>query len=66
MKLLVIALLIAILVSLGFGLFYLTRERDNPRKLLRSLQIRIALTLGLVSVLVLAYVFGVIVPPTGP
>jgi len=65
MKILVIALLFAIIVSLGFGLFYLTKERDNPRKLLRSLQVRIALTLSLVAVLVLAYVTGFIVPPAG-
>ncbi len=58
MKIIVIGLLAAIIVSLGSGLFFLTKERDDPTKLLRSLQIRIALSITLVVVLVLAWQFG--------
>ena len=58
MKIIVIGLLAAIIVSLGSGLFFLTKERDDPTKLLRSLQIRIVLSITLVVVLVLAWQFG--------
>lgn len=63
MKIIIFGLLAAILVSLGSGLFFLTKERDDPTKLLRSLQIRIALTVVLVGFLVLSYVFGFIAAP---
>ena len=65
MKILIFGLLIAILASLASGLFFLAREKDDPTKLLRSLQIRIVLTLTLVGVLVAAYVFGFIEGPQG-
>ncbi|MEM1176557.1 MAG: twin transmembrane helix small protein [Pseudomonadota bacterium] len=63
MKLIILGLLVAILASLGSGLFFLTKEKDNPKKLLRSLQIRIALSIALVVVLVVAWFSGVITPP---
>ncbi len=63
MKLIIIGLLLAILASLASGLFFLTKEKDDPTKLLRSLQIRIALSITLVVVLVVAWFSGVITPP---
>ncbi|MEM6513543.1 MAG: twin transmembrane helix small protein [Pseudomonadota bacterium] len=65
MKLIIIGLLLAILASLASGLFFLTTEKDDPSKLLRSLQIRIALSITLVVVLVVAWFSGVITPPRG-
>ena len=63
MKLIIIGLLLAILASLASGLFFLTKEKDDPTKLLRSLQIRIALSITLVVVLVVAWFSGAITPP---
>ena len=63
MKYLVYVLLAAIIVSLGTGLFYLRREDADSTKLLRALQVRVALSLVLILVLVGAYFFGWINPP---
>jgi len=61
MKALVILILLAILASLGSGLYYLTRDsRDSQRssRLLKALQIRVALSAFLVLFLVLSYTMG--------
>ncbi len=63
MKIIIIGLLLAILASLASGLFFLTKKNDDPTKLLRSLQIRIALSITLVVVLVVAWFSGLITPP---
>ena len=63
MKYVVYALLAAIVISLGTGLFYLRREDADSPKMLRALQIRVALSLALIIVLVAAYFFGWINPP---
>ncbi|MBT8108836.1 MAG: twin transmembrane helix small protein [Gammaproteobacteria bacterium] len=63
MKYLVYALLAAIIISLGTGLFYLRREDADPTKLLKALKVRVALSLVLILVLVSTYFFGWIGPP---
>ena len=63
MKILIYVLLAAIVVSLGTGLFYLRREDADSPKMLRALQVRVALSLVLIIVLVAAYFFGWINPP---
>ncbi len=63
MKYIVYALLAAIVISLGTGLFYLRREDADSPKMLRALQIRVALSLVLIIVLVAAYFFGWINAP---
>jgi hypothetical protein len=62
--LLILAVLAAILVSLGSGLFHLSRGRDeeDSRKLARALTVRIALSLALFALLMLAWYFGLISP----
>ncbi|MGO9802268.1 MAG: twin transmembrane helix small protein [Steroidobacteraceae bacterium] len=61
--LLVLAVLAAILVSLGSGLFHLSRGgEEDSRKLARALTIRIALSLALFALLMLAWYFGLISP----
>ena len=62
MKYVVFVLLAAILVSLGSGLFYLSRDAADPQKLLRSLKIRVALSIILILFLVLSYFMGWIQP----
>jgi hypothetical protein len=64
MKFIVLALLAAIVISLGTGLFYLRREDADSPKMLRALQVRVALSLVLVLFLVASYFLGWIVPAT--
>ncbi len=61
MKALVILILLTILASLGFGLYFLTRDSGDPQRsprLLKALQIRVALSALLVLFLVLSYTMG--------
>ncbi|HSM40943.1 MAG TPA: twin transmembrane helix small protein [Afifellaceae bacterium] len=64
MKFVVIALLAAIVISLGTALFYLRREDADSPKMLRALQVRVALSLTLILFLVVSYFAGWIEPPT--
>ena len=64
MKYVIYLLLIAIIVSLGTGLFYLRREDADSPKMLRALQVRVALSLVLILFLVGSYFLGWIAPPT--
>jgi hypothetical protein len=60
-RLLVIGALIAIVASLGSALFHLSRGGDSP-KLVRTLTIRVGLSLGLFVLLMLAWYLGLIKP----
>lgn len=64
MKYIVYVLLAAIVASLGTGLFYLRRESADSAKMLRALQVRVALSAALILMLVAAYFLGWINPPT--
>jgi len=61
--LLVLACLLGILVSLGLGLYHLSRgtPQDSAR-LLRALSVRIGVSLLLFALLMLAWYFGLIAP----
>jgi len=62
MKVIVLILLAAIIVSLGSGLFFLTKgEQDSPR-VLTALKIRVALSAVLILFLVSSFYFGWIRP----
>jgi hypothetical protein len=63
MKFIIYILLAAIVVSLGSGLYYLRREDADSPKMLRALQVRVALSLILVVVLVASFFFGWIEQP---
>ena len=60
-SLLVIAIFVAILFSLGSALFHLTRQ-DDSKKMARALTVRIALSIGLFVLLMLAWWAGIISP----
>ena len=62
--LLIVCLLAAIVLSLGAGLLHLARGRDDEdsRKLARALSWRIAISLALFALLMLAWYFGLIAP----
>jgi hypothetical protein len=64
-RLLVIAVLIAIICTLGSALFQLARGGDS-QKLLRSLTWRIALSVALFVLLLVAGRMGLIHPHGGP
>jgi hypothetical protein len=60
---LILASLAGILASLGFGLFHLSRGgADHSRKLARALTIRIAVSLVLFALLMLAWYLWLISP----
>ncbi len=62
MKIVVFALLAAILISLGSGLFHLSRDDGDSTKLLRALKVRVALSAVLIVFLVASYLLGWIQP----
>jgi hypothetical protein len=62
MKIIVVAALIAVVVSLFSALFYLYRDKGHGTRMVRMLAIRVALSIGLVAFLVLSYFMGWIGP----
>lgn len=61
-RFLVVAALIAIVASLGTALYHLASGRGDSRKLVRALAIRVALSIALFVLLLLAWRSGLIVP----
>lgn len=60
---LVLGALVAIVASLGSGLFHLSRGRaEDSRLLARALTIRITVSLVLFALLMIAWYFGLISP----
>lgn len=62
MKLVVLAMLAAIVASLGASLFFLYRDQDGSTRVLKALKIRVALSIALILLLVVAYSLGWISP----
>jgi hypothetical protein len=60
MKLVVFALLAAIVISLGSGLYYLSRDNADSHKVLRALKIRVTLSAILILFLLASYYLGYI------
>ena len=63
MKIFVIAMLIAIVASLGSGLYFLSKDDQGSPRMLKALKVRVALSAILVVTLVVAYLTGWIGPP---
>lgn len=61
-KILIIIVLIAILVSLGSALFHLSSRKGDPKKMVRALTVRIGLSLALFILLMVAWYNGLITP----
>lgn len=61
-KILIIACLIAIVLSLGSGLFYLVNDKGESRKMVKALTIRVGLSLLLFVLLLVAWWQGMIEP----
>jgi uncharacterized BrkB/YihY/UPF0761 family membrane protein len=61
--LLVLACLLTVLVSLGLGLYHLSRGTpEDSEKLARALTVRITVSVLLFALLMLAWYFGLISP----
>ena len=60
MKLIVLLLLAAVVISLLSGLFFLARDKDQPNspRLLNALKVRVLLSITLVVFLVVSYQLG--------
>jgi NADH:ubiquinone oxidoreductase subunit 2 (subunit N) len=63
MKYVVFMLLAAILISLGSGLYYLSRDDTDSPQVLKALKLRVALSAILIAFLVVSYYLGWIQPP---
>ena len=62
MKLAVLLILAAILVSLGSGLWFLAKDDQGSTRMLTALKVRVALSAVLIGFLVVGYFQGWIVP----
>ena len=58
MKTIVLILLAAIVVSLGSGLFFLSRGEHDSKQVLKALKIRVALSVVLILFLVSSFYLG--------
>jgi hypothetical protein len=61
-KLLIVVLLVAIVVSLGSGLFHLVKDDGQSKRMVNALTVRIALSVMLFVLLFVAWKSGLIVP----
>jgi Protein of unknown function (DUF2909) len=61
-RLVILGLLAAIVISLGTALYHLGSGKGDSRKLLRALTIRIALSVVLFALLMIAWRAGLITP----
>ena len=62
MKATVLLILLAILISLGSGLYYLIKDREGSPRLMKALTIRVALSAVLILFLIVSYSMGWISP----
>ncbi len=61
-KLLVISLLVAVLISLGSGLYYLVRDQGRSERTVRALTLRVGISVGLFGLLFLLQALGLLTP----
>ena len=61
-KIFIVIVMIAILLSLGSGLFYFIRDKGKTERTVKALSWRIGLSLTLFILLILGFVTGVIQP----
>jgi len=58
MKATVLLILLAILISLGSGLYYLIKDREGSPRLMKALTIRVALSAALILFLIVSSSMG--------
>ena len=64
MRIVVLALLVLIVGSLGSALWFLIRDQGTSERTVKALTVRISLSIGLFLLLMAGYYFGII-PKTG-
>lgn len=62
MKLIIILIFAGILVALFSGMFFMIRDKGDSTRNVKSLSIRIGLSLALFALLIILYLTGVIHP----
>jgi uncharacterized RDD family membrane protein YckC len=60
MRYVVIAMLIAVLVSLGSALWYMLRPGSDKTRMVKALSLRVGLSIALFVMLMAGYYFGLI------
>jgi Protein of unknown function (DUF2909) len=58
MRYVVIALLIAIVASLGSALYAMMRPGKDPKRMVKALSLRVGLSVALFLILMISYYFG--------
>jgi hypothetical protein len=60
MKIIVVALLILVIVSLFSGLFYLFKDKGQGTRVVKALTLRVGLSITIFLILMASYYFGLI------
>jgi len=58
MKIIVVILLLAVVVSLFSGLFFLYKDKGKSNRVVNSLTLRVALSISVFLLLMISYYFG--------
>ncbi len=61
-KILIVACLLAIIASLGTGMFHLVKDKGDSKRMANALTVRIALSVALFVLLFIAWKQGLIQP----
>ena len=61
-RILILGLLAAIVISLGTALYHLSSGRGDSKKMVRALTVRIALSIALFVLLMIAWRLGLMTP----
>jgi len=61
-KILIVACLLGIIVSLGTGMFHLVKDKSESKRMANALTVRIALSVALFILLFIAWKQGLIQP----
>jgi len=61
-KYLIVAVLLAIVISLGSGLYFMLNDKGRSKRMVTSLTVRISLSVALFVLLFVAWYFGLIQP----
>jgi hypothetical protein len=61
-KYLIVAVLLAIVASLGSGLFFMLRDKGESNRMVNSLTVRIVLSVALFALLFVAWYAGLLQP----
>ncbi len=61
-KYLIVAVLLAIVFSLGSGMFFMLKDKGRSKRMVTSLTVRIGLSVALFILLFVAWYFGLLQP----